>query len=298
MFLKNVKVLFVAVLALIGVSNLFGQDMLASQAPVDRAMRAIDSVALQHQIIREQMEYPGFGLYPDWNTEKVHVYGEIAVPDTFLIDLRGFSMPTPSTKITSRFGMRRRRPHKGLDVKVYTGDTIYAAFDGKIRIVADQGRRVGYGKYVVIRHDNGLETIYAHLSKQLVKVDEYVKSGQPIGLGGNTGRSSGSHLHFETRLLGQEINPELLFDFPNQDVTGDFYTYYSPRSKRKAALAVRGGKTAASNEAVRYHKVRSGDNLSKIAKRYGVSVNQLCRMNNIKRTSKLQVGQLLLINFG
>ncbi len=293
MFLKNVKVLFVAVLALIGVSNLFGQDMLASQAPVDRAMRAIDSVALQHQIIREQMEYPGFGLYPDWNTEKVHVYGEIAVPDTFLIDLRGFSMPTPSTKITSRFGMRRRRPHKGLDVKVYTGDTIYAAFDGKIRIVADQGRRVGYGKYVVIRHDNGLETIYAHLSKQLVKVDEYVKSGQPIGLGGNTGRSSGSHLHFETRLLGQEINPELLFDFPNQDVTGDFYTYYSPRSKRKAALAVRGGKTDASDEAVRYHKVRSGDNLSKIAKRYGVSVNQLCRMNNIKRTSKLRVGQLI-----
>lgn len=294
MFLRNIKVLFIATLALTSVSDLFGQDVLASQAPVDRAMRAIDSVALKHQIVREQMEYPGYGLYPDWNTERVHAYGNIAVPDTFRIDLRGFSMPTPSTKITSRFGMRRRRAHKGLDVKVYTGDTIYAAFDGKIRIVANQGRRVGYGKYVVIRHDNGLETIYAHLSKQLVKVDEYVKSGQPIGLGGNTGRSFGSHLHFETRLLGQEINPELLFDFPNQDVTGDFYTYYSPRSKRKAALAARGNKSATADDGeVRYHKVRSGDNLSKIAKRYGVSINQLCRMNNIKSTSTLRPGQLL-----
>ena len=174
------------------------------------------------------------------------------------------------------------------------GDTIYAAFDGKIRVVADQGRRTGYGKYVVIRHDNGLETIYGHLSKQMVTENEYVRSGQPIGLGGNTGRSTGPHLHFETRLIGQELNPELLFDFPNQDVTGDTYTYYSAKAKRKAAQLARAkGEKVPADLDVRYYKVRKGDTLSKIAQRHGVSVNELCRLNNIKRTTILRLGQLI-----
>ena len=118
-------------------------------------------------------------------------------------------MPTKNQRITSKFGYRRRfrRQHKGLDVKVQIGDTIYAAFDGKIRVVADQGRRKGYGKYVVIRHDNGLETIYGHLSEHLVIENEYVRSGQPIGLGGNTGRSTGPHLHFEITENGERVNP-------------------------------------------------------------------------------------------
>lgn len=292
MFLKKIG-LFIAV-AIIFATNIYGQDLLAKQAPIDRKMKVIDSVALQRQIIIEQAEYPSYALYPGWDNEKVHVYGEVALPDTFRIDLRGFSMPTTNQKITSRFGYRKRarRQHKGLDVKVYIGDTICAAFDGKIRIVADQGRRKGYGKYVVIRHDNGLETIYAHLSKQLVEENQWVKSGEPIGLGGNTGRSSGSHLHFETRLLGQEINPELLFDFPNQDVTGDYYVYYSPKSKRKAAQAARGSSTVNSSDIV-YHKVKSGDNLSKISKRYGVSIARLCELNNIKSTTILRLGQLI-----
>ena len=111
-------------------------------------------------------------------------------------------MPTPNTRITDVFGYRprRRRAHYGLDIKVYVGDTIRAAFDGKVRVVKNQGRR-GYGKYVVIRHDNGLETVYGHLSKQLVDTNQLVKAGEPIALGGNTGRSTGSHLHFETRFL-------------------------------------------------------------------------------------------------
>ena len=179
-------------------------------------------------------------------------------------------------------------------MKVQIGDPIYAAFDGKIRVVADQGRRKGYGKYVVIRHDNGLETIYGHLSKQLVIENEYVRSGQPIGLGGNTGRSTGPHLHFETRLIGQELNPELLFDFPNQDVTGDSYTYYSPKAKRRAAQLARAkGEKVPEGFDVRYYKVRQGDTLSRIANRHGVSINELCRLNNIKRTSKLRIGQLI-----
>lgn len=288
MFSKNLIVLIGILLTAVSF-NVYGQDLLARQAPLDRKMRAIDSVALQQQISIEQAEYPAFSLYPSWNNERTHVYADVTLPDTFLIDLRGFSMPTSNQKITSRFGYRRRfrRQHKGLDIKVYIGDTIRAAFNGKVRIVDYE--RKGYGKYVVIRHDNGLETIYGHLSKHLVKINDFVKSGEPIGLGGNTGRSTGSHLHFETRLLGQEINPELLFDFPNQDVTCDFYTFYSPRSKRKAALAK--GETIKSE--VRYHKVRSGDTLSKIAKKHGVTIQQLCRLNNINTRTILRLGQLL-----
>ncbi len=293
MFFRNIRLMAVAVVAMVAGTSAQGQDLLAKQALIDRKMKVIDSVALQRQIITEQAEYPSFSLYPGWDNERVHAYGNIAVPDTFHIDLRGFSMPTTSQKITSRFGYRRRRQHKGLDVKVYIGDTICAAFSGKIRIVADQGRRKGYGKYVVIRHDNGLETIYAHLSKHLVEENQWVKSGEPIGLGGNTGRSTGSHLHFETRLLGQEINPELLFDFPNQDVTGDHYVYYSPKSKRKAALAARGTTAGSDDGEVVYHRVRSGDTLSKISKRHGVSVNRLCQLNNIKKTTTLRIGQLI-----
>ena len=119
------------------------------------------------------------------------------MPDTFKIDLRHFCMPTPSRVVTSNFGNRWGRPHKGLDIKVYIGDTIRAAFSGKVRIVRYEAG--GYGKYIVIRHPNGLETIYGHLSEQLVSENQSVRAGEVIGLGGNTGRSTGSHLHFEVR---------------------------------------------------------------------------------------------------
>ena len=278
-----------AAVALVGGVQGQAQDLLARQAPVDDKIHAIDSVALRRYMLSEQSLYPGDDLYPSWNNEHVHVYGDAVLPDTFLIDLRGFTMPTPSEKITSRFGYRRRfrRQHKGLDLKVYIGDTIYAAFNGKVRIVDYE--RKGYGKYVVIRHDNGLETIYGHLSKHLVQENQLVKSGEPIGLGGNTGKSTGSHLHFETRFLGQEINPELLFDFPNQDVTADFYVFRKGKSSRTSTATA----SATGSDGVRYHKVVSGDTLSKISKRHGVSVATLCRLNGIKSTTVLRLGQLI-----
>lgn len=162
-------------------------------------------------------------IYSDWHHGSVRgVKGTI--PSNFKIDLRNYVMPTTNRKITSRFGPRWGRRHEGLDIKVYVGDTIVSAFDGKVRIVRCD--RNGWGNFVVVRHPNGLETLYAHLSKQLVKEDQEVKAGEPIGLGGNTGRSTGSHLHFECRVLGKLINPELLFDFPNQDVKCDFYSYF------------------------------------------------------------------------
>ena len=176
-----------------------GQDLLARQAPVDRKMKAVDSIVLNRLIEQELFENPAGDLYEEWDNELTHYNGS-SLPDETTIDLRGFCMPTDSRVITSNFGARWGRQHKGLDIKVYIGDTIRAAFSGKVRIVKYEPR--GYGKYVVIRHYNGLETYYGHMSKQLVRENEEVKAGDPIGLGGNTGRSTGSHLHFETRVCG------------------------------------------------------------------------------------------------
>ncbi|MDR0891398.1 MAG: peptidoglycan DD-metalloendopeptidase family protein [Mediterranea sp.] len=281
----------IAVATMMSLSS-FAQDLIARQAPIDKKLKAVDSLALQKQIRAEQAEYPSLNLYPSWNNEYVHNYGKDAIiPDEYTIDLRGFHMPTASTKITSPFGPRWRRMHYGLDVKVNIGDTIVAAFDGKVRIVKYERR--GYGKYVVIRHDNGLETVYGHLSKQLVKENELVKAGEPIGLGGNTGRSTGSHLHFETRFLGIAINPIYLFDFPKQDIVADTYTFH----KTKAMLRRRAGshdiQVAGSDGIIRYHKVKNGDTLGRIAKLQGVSVNTLCKLNNLKRTTTLRIGQVL-----
>lgn len=136
------------------------------------------------------------------------------MPDSCVIDCSTFVLPMDSmTRVTSKYGPRRRRMHKGIDLKVQIGDTIRAAFDGKVRIKNFERR--GYGYYLVIRHPNGLETVYGHLSKFLVGVNDIVRAGDPIALGGNTGRSTGSHLHFETRFLGQAINPADIIDFEN-----------------------------------------------------------------------------------
>lgn len=231
--LKNIakaSVVFVlTVAAMANPSEAQAQDLIARQAPIDRKMKAVDSVVINKAITRQQpvveVNYEQTELYTTWDTKTVHCYGKQQTPDRYTIDLRGFAMPTPSKVVTSNYGYRASfgRMHKGLDVKVYIGDTIVSAFDGKVRIVNYEAK--GYGNYVVIRHNNGLETIYGHLSKHLCKTGDVVKAGQPIGLGGNTGRSTGSHLHFETRILGEAINPALLFDFVHQDVTGDFFEY-------------------------------------------------------------------------
>ncbi len=293
-----------------------GQDLLARQAPIDRKMRAIDSVALQRYIELESYDSPASDLYQDWNNIYAHKATEM--PDSFRIDLRNFCMPTSSRVLTSNFGARWGRQHKGLDIKVYIGDTIRAAFPGKVRIVRYEGR--GYGKYVVIRHNNGLETIYGHMSAQLVSENQEVRAGDPIGLGGNTGRSTGSHLHFETRLCGVALNPALMFDFRNQDVTGDFYTFRKSTYNRESAEATRlrgaGGvvadsgldipqsatasrltsRNAAKHAAARFHKVGKGDTLYSIARKRGTSVDQICKLNNIKKTHKIRPGQILRYN--
>lgn len=289
--------------------NAAGQDLIARQSPVDRKLKAVDSVAMQRYLKPAATTADDAGaLYSSWVTTKAHPYANAEVPDSFRIDLRGFAMPTPSRNVTSGFGYRPafRRQHKGLDIKVYTGDTIVAAFDGKARVVRyDAG---GYGYYVVLRHSNGLETIYGHLSKQLVKVNDEVKAGDPIGLGGNTGVSYGSHLHFETRILGEAINPAELFDFAAQDVTGDFYIYrkhglnstqtleQADNRKEMAAEEPEGRNHNARHSVKRsnhYHKVKKGETLYAIASRLGTTVDRLRSMNGLRKDSKLQIGQIL-----
>ena len=289
MILKCVKVVAVAVFALVSL-NVSGQDLLARQAPIDKKLKAIDSVALIRQIKKEMAAYPAFGLYPNWDNQRVHAFGNtVVIPDTFRIDMTDFVMPTTNTKITSKFGPRRRRMHNGIDVKVYIGDTIRAAFSGKVRMVKYERR--GYGKYVVIRHENGLETIYGHVSKQLVNEDQYVEAGEVIGLGGNTGRSTGSHLHFETRFLGQAINPALLFDFEKQDIVTDTYLF-KKGNNRYRRNNTKSGVVATSGD-VQYYKVRKGDSLSRISQKTGVSIDRLCKLNGITRRTTLRINQVL-----
>ena len=260
----------------------FGQDLLAEQPPLDTQMAKIDSVVLDRLIRAEAYEYPAQDLYPEWSNEYAHKYTNVVMPDSLVIDLTGFCMPTENTKVNDIFGYRprRRRMHYGLDVKVERGDTIRSAFDGKVRYISYQRR--GYGHYVVIRHPNGLETLYAHLTKSLVAENEVVKAGDPIGLGGNTGRSTVTHLHFETRLLGKALNPALMFDFPNQDVTGDTYVYLKPKKK-----------VYDPSDPDTYYKVRKGDSLGRIASRQGTTVKNLCKLNGITTKTVLRPGQIL-----
>ena len=171
MVFRLFKIVSAVVLVMVSL-NVSGQDLLARQAPIDRKLKVVDSIALLRQIKAEMAEYPAYGLYPEWSNAYAHTYKNVTIPDSFRIDLSEFCMPTTHTKITSKFGPRRRRMHNGIDVKVYIGDTIRSAFAGKVRIVKNEGRRKGYGKYIIIRHDNGLETVYGHLSKQLVNEND------------------------------------------------------------------------------------------------------------------------------
>ena len=311
MKIKNIKKFAFMALASLAVLPAAGQDLLANQAPIDRKIKAVDSLMMQQLLMNEVWESPAADLYEDW--DNLYAHKQTALPDSFRINLRNFCMPTTNRVVTSNFGARWRRQHKGLDVKVYIGDTIRAAFDGKVRVVRYERR--GYGNYVVIRHPNGLETIYAHMSKHLVGENEEVRAGQPIGLGGNTGRSTGSHLHFETRLCGVALNPALMFDFKNQDVVGDEWTFnrstYNSESAEATRLRGTGGvyrggdglyETAskssyqANSGDVRYHKVKKGETLSAIAKKHHTTVNALCNLNRIKKTVTLRPGQILKYN--
>jgi murein DD-endopeptidase MepM/ murein hydrolase activator NlpD len=194
-----------------------------------------------------------------------------------------WSMPLTNCASTSKFGMRWSRWHYGTDLELDMGDPVLAAFDGIVRISHyDPG---GYGNYVLLRHYNGFETLYGHLSKSDVEIGDLVKAGDVIALGGNTGKSTGPHLHFEVRFEGNAIDPESMYDFGNNTIRNKSFELmpehfqYLKHSARKVFA----------------HKIRSGDTISSISRKYHVSVNEICRLNRISAHSVLRVGRKLRI---
>lgn len=225
--------------------------------------------------------------YKIWSTDHINPYGVKldSLPDSVWVDCSTYCYPTDSRRVTSRFGIRGSRFHYGIDLGVRYGDTIRSTFDGVVRMVSYDRR--GYGRYVVIRHSNGLETLSGHMSRTLVKENDTLRAGQPIGLGGNTGRSTGPHLHYEVRFLGNAFNPTKIIDFETAEVRTDnndrylltlcdTYSHKPQLDELKKAA---------------YHRVRSGETLSHIARRYGTSVRRICRLNNIRETTIIRIGQ-------
>jgi murein DD-endopeptidase MepM/ murein hydrolase activator NlpD len=234
---------------------------------------------------------PAGDLYCEWDTINIHSpkfnFKELNDSERELTLCNeqscGYAHPFLGN-VTSGFGPRKRKFHYGMDIDLETGDQVVAAFDGKVRIAKKSS---SYGNVIVIRHANGLETYYAHLSKINVGIDQTVVAGQAIGLGGNTGRSRGSHLHFEVRYLGQPINPTDMISFEERKLICDTFCL----SKKTFSYYDEVYKIARNNAKHRVHVVKKGDTLSGIAKKYGTTVKALSQKNKLKSKSTLRLGQ-------
>ncbi len=236
----------------------------------------------------------------NWDNEAIHAYKGISldeVPDeitiTLVDSLHNFVCPVVGN-VRSKFAFRRRRPHKGTDIPLKVGDPVCAAFDGKVRVVRKTKQSGGYGNLVVIRHPSGLETYYGHLSSHAVKENDLVKAGDVIGYGGSTGRSTGPHLHFETRFMGQAFDPERLIDFATGQLRSEMFTikkhYYSIYSHYGQTE-----KESADASKRKIHVIRSGDTLGGLAAKYGTTVSAICRLNGFKQTKLLRIGERIIV---
>lgn len=246
-----------------------------------------------------------------WDTTTLFPYRDVdmsGMPKSVVIDLvdslTSYHCPYQgSVHPRGKYGPRRRRQHQGVDLPLKMGDPVYATFCGRVRI--SQYNKGGYGNLVIIRHDNGLETYYGHLSERMVQPGQWVEAGQIIGLGGSTGRSTGPHLHFETRYYGQSFDPERLIDFKNGTLSREtfllkksFFSIYSNAGQDfedEIANEEQDKKEAAEKEAMKYYKIRSGDTLGAIARRHGTTVSNICRLNGIKSTTILRIGRSLRV---
>lgn len=230
------------------------RNLLANQRPMGEKFKIDANNALykslrdREQANDELMQDEIYANY--WESQMVNPYANATIPAVQHIDVSGYYPPVPGI-VTSNYGYRPRfgRVHRGIDLRVAIGDTVASAFDGVVRLTKFE--RKGYGYYVVIRHDNGMETVYGHLSKFLVKPNQRVRAGQPIALGGNTGRSTGPHLHFETRFMGLAINPAEIIDFERRTIIADTYVFNKatfdksqnfPKSTKKKTTASRSKK--------------------------------------------------------
>lgn len=267
-----------------------------------------------HSIIEASEDFTGH-----WDNEHADPY-QLNLNDfplrTTLVLAEGdddFVCPN-KTKVYSRFGYRRGRRHQGVDLPLSTGTPVPAAFAGKVRIAKRFG---AYGNLVILRHVNGLETFYGHLSKLNVKEGDWVEAGQIIGLGGSTGRSTGPHLHFETRYKGYAFDPQWLIDFETGELRAKVFVvkrkYLSASSRYVASelqeeidiyLAdsldyaqerrrfVADSLAAAELAKAQYHTIKNGDTLSKIAVKYNTTVKKILSLNpGMKETTILRIGR-------
>lgn len=274
--------------------------LLASQAKSNDQIKLVEKNSFIDLI--DDIE-PEPDIYMEgWNSKQVNPFKESEVPNTKVIDVTGYCIPVPG-RLTSNYGYRAKfgRMHKGVDMQIRSNDTIYAAFDGKVRLTNYEAK--GYGNYVILRHPNGLETVYGHLNRFLVRPEQTVKAGQPIALGGSTGRSTGPHLHFETRYMGYAINPNAIFDFANKCTHTDTYTfskstYTKARSfapSRNLAKNEKDNPYKSGNNTASVYTVKRGDTLSSIARTHGISTTSLRRLNNISDSDRIAAGQVLKI---
>jgi murein DD-endopeptidase MepM/ murein hydrolase activator NlpD len=272
--------------------SLFLSDIttLLSPAPVEPSADSLKAIAMSDH----------------WTNKSFNPYKNVELKFPFKITFEDSTFASPVKRkkvITSRYGWRWGRPHRGIDIDLITGDKVMAMFDGKVRYVKYV---MGHGQTVVIRHNNGLETIYSHLSRQLVKPNQLVKKGQVIGKGGTSGRTYGSHLHLTVSYKGVFLHPEYFFEFDETNrvrakevwVTRKWTTPYLHRARRKSKIEL----ATTYDQAIESEKhqkkvyvVKRGDTLSKISHKYNISISSLCRTNSIRRNSVLRVGQKLIV---
>lgn len=244
-----------------------------------------------------------------WKEDRTNPYGVSLseLPESWsiwLVDsLKQYHCPFQGdVHYRGKFGVRRGRRHQGVDLPLKTGDPIYATFTGKVRISEYWG---AFGNLVVIRHENGIETFYAHLSNRLVKSGDWVNAGDIIGYGGSTGRSTGPHLHFETRYKGFAFDPQWLIDFKTGELRHrlfvlkkkyfNIYSNYEQDFEDEALNHKEDKAEDAEKAAMKWYTVRSGDTLYKIARNNGTTVKELCRLNGISQNATLKIGKRLRV---
>ena len=276
--------------------------------------RAIDTIATDDKYVKiilfddhtwdyielERPDIDTTGLFEDWDIESIHAYRDVKISDLpeevdlLLADSTHHFVAPMIGRRSSTFKYRKGRPHNGIDLPLRVGDTIRSPFDGVVRYVGGGKATGGYGNLVVVRHPNGLETYYGHLSQRLVQENDLVAAGEPIGLGGSTGRSTGPHLHFETRYMGKPFDPERVINFDNgtlRDTTLTLKRHYFNIGSHYGMT----DKESKSMGEAQYYRVKKGDTLGKIAQKHGTTVNALCKLNGISSKKVLQIGQRLRV---
>lgn len=296
------KYLFLIVIHLIAINSVNSQmKLMATTENISASIKKTNvqnNITISDNIYKNMLNddsddlmenHPAEDLYNNiWSIDKLNPYkiSERTLSDSISIDCSEFIMPVKNGKVSSKYGPRRYRYHYGVDISLPTGNDILSSFSGKVRIIGyDPG---GYGNYILIRHYNGVETVYAHLKSITCKTNQIVKAGEKIGVSGNTGRSTGPHLHFETRYIGNAFDPLILINFDDDKIYAKNYIIIKSKT-----FDYQSNKNITSQMS-KYYKVKRGDTLALIAKRNNVTLNELKRLNNFK-SSAIKYGQVVKI---